>query len=201
MSDPTIPSGGHPVPDAGWYSDPAGGDGTRWWDGKGWTDHVQPGSSASTITPAAGPGPGPGPGPDGGAPGSEVPWWAQTNDGAAPSWWSDAPPVAPTGPPAGMPFTMPATVPAGRQPLAEGAVKALVFGLISLVCCGIILGPWAIYTGSQARFRIRVSNGRLRGDGLALAGMALGALSVLLFFYSLWLFSTGRAHFIRPTSG
>jgi hypothetical protein len=30
-----------PAIPAGWYSDPAGSTGTRWWDGAGWTDHVQ----------------------------------------------------------------------------------------------------------------------------------------------------------------
>jgi scramblase/uncharacterized protein DUF2510 len=30
-----------PPPPPGWYPDPAGGAGTRWWDGRGWTDHVQ----------------------------------------------------------------------------------------------------------------------------------------------------------------
>ena len=28
-------------PPPGWYPDPAGGAGTRWWDGQGWTEHAQ----------------------------------------------------------------------------------------------------------------------------------------------------------------
>ena len=30
-----------PSPPAGWYPNPAGGGGSRWWDGQGWTEHLQ----------------------------------------------------------------------------------------------------------------------------------------------------------------
>jgi uncharacterized RDD family membrane protein YckC len=45
---------------AGWYPDPAGGTGTRWWDGTAWTEHLHPApqqtaavhSPAATMSPA-----------------------------------------------------------------------------------------------------------------------------------------------------
>ncbi|MDQ1542367.1 MAG: hypothetical protein QOK08_5 [Actinomycetota bacterium] len=46
---------GPPTPaiPAGWYSDPAGSSGTRWWDGAGWTDHVQAAPQlVPTVVPA-----------------------------------------------------------------------------------------------------------------------------------------------------
>jgi hypothetical protein len=40
MSGDTHPSISGAIP-AGWYPDPAGGDGKRWWDGAAWTHNVQ----------------------------------------------------------------------------------------------------------------------------------------------------------------
>lgn len=31
-----------PLPEAGWYDDPHGTGGQRWWDGSQWTDHFHP---------------------------------------------------------------------------------------------------------------------------------------------------------------
>jgi hypothetical protein len=79
---------------------------------------------------------------------------------------------------------------------AKGASTALWVGILSLVLglcgCGIVLGPIAIYHGTQARYRIRMSNGRLGGNGMALAGMLLGGLSVLWFLFGLYLYATGH---------
>ncbi|WP_436520775.1 DUF2510 domain-containing protein [Actinoplanes sp. HUAS TT8] len=41
-----------PAQPAGWYADPSGLPATRWWDGRQWTDHLQPG--AAVLPPTAG---------------------------------------------------------------------------------------------------------------------------------------------------
>jgi uncharacterized protein YxjI len=42
-----------PPPPPGWYPDPAGTPGTRWWDGQGWTEHVQQAAPSSPPPPSA----------------------------------------------------------------------------------------------------------------------------------------------------
>ena len=48
MTEPTTPA-------AGWYPDPAGGDGLRWWTGITWTDDVRPSPWASATPVSAAP--------------------------------------------------------------------------------------------------------------------------------------------------
>lgn len=62
---------------------------------------------------------------------------------------------------------------------AKEATEALWCGIIGLFCFGIILGPVAIYKGIQAR-KVITENPMLTGDGLATAGIALGALAIVL---------------------
>ncbi|MBI3880075.1 MAG: DUF4190 domain-containing protein [Verrucomicrobia bacterium] len=59
------------------------------------------------------------------------------------------------------------------------AVWSLVLGILSLVCFSILAGIPAIICGFMARSRIRASGGTLTGDGLALAGLILGFLSIV----------------------
>jgi hypothetical protein len=48
VTEPTTPA-------AGWYPDPAGGEGLRWWTGVTWTDDVRPSPWASATPTAAAP--------------------------------------------------------------------------------------------------------------------------------------------------
>ncbi len=194
-----------PTPPAGWYADPGGSGDLRWWDGAAWTPHTHadpaaPAAPAAPATPPSAPSPSPAPG-AGPGPGDEVPWWAQTNDGRPPSWWAEGTPGPSESP--GAPVSGPyahtrAPVPMAR---AEGAVRALVLGIVSLICCGIILGPIAIYEGSQVRYRVRASNGRLDGDGFGIAAMVLGAVATLFSLIGIYLAATGRSPFLTNNTG
>ena len=71
------------------------------------------------------------------------------------------------------------------------AVASLVTGIISVATCGgCILGILAAIFGHVARGQIRRSNGAETGDGMALAGIITGYVSIVLmvlavFFYVL----------------
>jgi hypothetical protein len=69
------------------------------------------------------------------------------------------------------------------QPLSEiptdgKATTSMVLGILSLVCFGILAGIPAVILGHMSRSNIRQSMGRLKGDGMALAGLIMGYISV-----------------------
>jgi hypothetical protein len=63
---------------------------------------------------------------------------------------------------------------------ALGAIWSLVLGILSFMCLGIFGAIPAIICGHVARSTIRKSNGLLRGEGLALAGLILGYVALVL---------------------
>ncbi len=65
------------------------------------------------------------------------------------------------------------------------AIISLVFGILSWVALPIIGALIAIIAGHVARGQIRDSRGELQGDGLALAGLILGYLSIGLILLGL----------------
>jgi hypothetical protein len=69
----------------------------------------------------------------------------------------------------------PAAVPGNNSK----AVASLVTGVLSLFCCGFVLGVVAIVLGFMARGEIEKSQGLQGGSGLALAGIVTGALGIL----------------------
>ena len=217
-------------PPAGWYDDPAGSDQLRWWDGQAWTAHTNQETAAPGATVGPGPGAGSAAGSQGsGTPGADLPWWAQTGDGKPPSWWEEggqagggawdandavgdrrgpgdpstfgvpgARPESQAAPVAG-PYSATRSVhTVGR---ADGAIRALVLGLVSLVCCGLIVGPFAIYEGVQVRYRVRTSNGRLSGDGFGVAAIILGSVALLLNLVYLYMVATGKYSVTSTGSG
>jgi hypothetical protein len=101
------------------------------------------------------------------------------------------PPQQPAYPPGQYPGQYPGQHPGGWGPGAPwvqpkrdgGAIGALVCGIISITCAGffgVILGPVALILGSISRRRIRDSQGRLSGEGMATWAIALGAIGVVL---------------------
>jgi type II secretory pathway pseudopilin PulG len=81
---------------------------------------------------------------------------------------SPAPPLAPGFGPTSM----------AVKPQTDGkAVWSLVLGIISLLC-GILPGIVAIILGHMSRSSIRQGMGRLKGDGMATAGLVMGYISI-----------------------
>jgi hypothetical protein len=99
-----------------------------------------------------------------------------------PSW--DAYGAPAPGYPPGYPYA-PGHMPV-QQKTDSGATTALVLGILGLFCC--LFGFAAIYEGVEARQRIVGDPGALKGEGLALAGVTLGIISLVLTVVSSILF-------------
>jgi hypothetical protein len=75
------------------------------------------------------------------------------------------------------------TIGVASAPNDSQATLSLVFGILGVVCCGV-LAPVALFIGNSSRRRIQASGGALGGYGLATAGFVLGIIgSALLAIY------------------
>lgn len=71
----------------------------------------------------------------------------------------------------------------GSEARTDGkAIWSLVLGILSLVCFSILAGIPAVVLGHLSRSAIRNSMGRLKGEGMALAGLIMGYISFALPF-------------------
>jgi len=69
----------------------------------------------------------------------------------------------------------------GMEPRTDGkAIWSLVCGILSITCFWILAGIPAIVLGHMSRSSIRSSMGRLKGAGMALAGLVMGYISLTL---------------------
>ena len=67
-----------------------------------------------------------------------------------------------------------------EPPLSPMALSSLIFGIVGLVGLPLIGSIVAVVLGHLSRNEIRRSQGQIRGDGLALAGLILGYIGIAL---------------------
>lgn len=91
---------------------------------------------------------------------------------------ADAPQVSPPPamPPAAAPWSnAPFPQPYFARPRTDGkAIASLICGVLSLMCFTVFAGIPAVILGHLSKSDIRKSQGRLQGDGMALAGLITG---------------------------
>jgi type II secretory pathway pseudopilin PulG len=104
---------------------------------------------------------------------------SSTPNPAATSAWLNVPPAPAQNPgqypPPGQPYQQ------YQPPKTDGgAIASMVLGIASFVLClSFLSGIPAVIVGHISRSKIKKSGGRLKGDGIALAGLILGYISFL----------------------
>jgi hypothetical protein len=85
-------------------------------------------------------------------------------------------------------------------PRTDGlAIASLIVGILSLLCCGFLLGPAAAIMGFISRNRITASGGAVGGGGLAMAGLILGVVGFLLWVILAIVYGATLAHLTTST--
>jgi len=74
----------------------------------------------------------------------------------------------------------------------QKAIWSLVTGILSLLCCGILFGPVALFLSNTAKKEM--ANGQ-PGGGLATAGLVLGIIGSLFGVLQIILLATGNFYF------
>ncbi|MBK5093594.1 MAG: DUF4190 domain-containing protein, partial [Actinobacteria bacterium] len=87
------------------------------------------------------------------------------------------PPTAP-GPPGAPPAQPP--VPRAKQATSGWAIASLILGICGFTCIPLIGSVLAIVFGFLAKSEIKKSSGRVKGSGLATAGIVLGIILIAL---------------------
>jgi type II secretory pathway pseudopilin PulG len=102
-----------------------------------------------------------------------------TANPAATSAWLNVPPAPAQNPGQYPPQSQPYR--AYQPPKTDGgAIASMVLGIASFVLClSFLSGIPAVIVGHISRSKIKKSGGRLKGDGMALAGLILGYISFL----------------------
>jgi hypothetical protein len=77
----------------------------------------------------------------------------------------------------------------------QKALWALITGILSLICCGIVAGIPAMILGNSAKKEIAASGGTQSGGGMAQAGFILGIISIAITLLWIILYATGAATF------
>lgn len=77
------------------------------------------------------------------------------------------------------------------QPVTnQKALWAMILGILSIACCGILAGIPALILGNSAKKEIAASGGAQKGDGMAKAGVILGIVSIVITVLYIIVFTT-----------
>lgn len=164
---------GEPVQtaEAGWYPNPSGSGGLRYWSGSEWTDHVESGGSERTA--------------DGWQAGDGK--WFPQSVGRSSGWWlaSDGgwyPPEAESGSSSPGASTHHANPPTARR---EWVVLAL--GIVSIFTYFTVVVPLSaiLLAGRTMRQQRRAGHSH---SGRVIAGLLLGSFSLLIGVF-FWIFA------------
>ena len=140
------------LPPANWYPDPEDPGQQRYWDGAQWTEHRAPAAASAASAPHA----------SGGD--ASAPAWGQS---AGASGWGQGSTAAP------------GASGAGTNGMAiTSLVVAVLSFFLAFVAVGGLGGIVAVVLGVMALRRVKESG--QGGRGLAIGGIAVGALSILL---------------------